>query len=349
MTKRELVLKAAGLSGRLDSIQALRAVAALMVVLCHIEFVRRGTVGVDIFFVISGFIMCYINARDDKDFFVHRLFRIVPLYWCATTLMFVFAMTWPRAMHSTPADPLLYISSLFFVPHPRPNGAVLPLVVMGWTLNQEMLFYVVFSLCLLVGRKAAPWLCALILVFLALLGLALELPEPLRTWASLYNLEFVAGIAVFYLLSHWHTKLQRVPAAIWPALGVGALGVLLAIEPHVGYRFYIPLKTLPACLVFLSVVMLENRVRIPLALLALGNASYSLYLLHPFVEAAITRTVDPMTKLGLKGALAAILFVFASVLVALASYRFLEKPSNLWLRQVYSRRHADRQAADRMG
>ncbi|HEX9432895.1 MAG TPA: acyltransferase [Burkholderiales bacterium] len=91
----------------LDSVQALRALAALCVVVYHVDFVARGAFGVDIFFVISGFIICHVTAADHDGFLRKRLIRIVPLYWTGTLCLFVLAFFAPQllksaATHGTP-------------------------------------------------------------------------------------------------------------------------------------------------------------------------------------------------------------------------------------------------------
>ncbi|MGB0919773.1 MAG: acyltransferase family protein [Alphaproteobacteria bacterium] len=152
---------------KLEVIQVLRAVAALMVVLLHLcgELMRHvdgldknyfiiGGSGVDIFFVISGFIICYTtrNTQSIKTFAIKRLARIIPLYSILTLGLFVILSIAPQFAYSSEASWPNLIQSLLFIPHEGPTGSVKPLLKLGWTLNYEMLFYTVFAVALLAGK-----------------------------------------------------------------------------------------------------------------------------------------------------------------------------------------------------
>ena len=99
--------------------------------------------GVDLFFVISGFIMVYssedlFGARGAwRTFLTRRLVRIVPLYWLTT------AITIP--LMSLTVDWQSLLGSYFFIPYRAPSNAIVPLHGVGWTLNLEMFFYVIFA------------------------------------------------------------------------------------------------------------------------------------------------------------------------------------------------------------
>jgi exopolysaccharide production protein ExoZ len=162
-------------SSSLVSIQALRAIAALLVFWGHaINAVHLkgeadfphlyGPFGVDIFFVISGFVMVYSSERlfgqpgAPITFFARRLARIVPLYWAATTILVWFVVPY--------ASTKAVLGSLFFGPH-IPSEA--PLLLVGWTLIFEMFFYVVFAIALFAKRRFA--VVAGVTVFLILFSL----------------------------------------------------------------------------------------------------------------------------------------------------------------------------------
>ena len=158
-------------------IQILRAVAALAVVVMHIGIELRywakatltwteaGNAGVDLFFVISGFIMVFIawdrfgSRGAPVDFFVRRLIRIVPLYWLVTT-GYVLANSYPASR---------IITSYLFVLDFSANAAPLPVVLQGWTLNYEMFFYLVLALALFLPRLIAISCVSALLAALVLL------------------------------------------------------------------------------------------------------------------------------------------------------------------------------------
>src|SRR5262245_49803107 len=183
-------------------IQILRAVAALAVVVMHIGIDLRywgkatitwtdvGNAGVDLFFVISGFIMVFIaweqfGRRDAPvDFFVRRLIRIVPLYWLVTT-GYVLASSHPASR---------IVTSYLFVPDFSANAAPLPVVLQGWTLNFEMFFYLMLAMTLLLPRLAAIATVSTLLAALVLLNVPY--------YGNSVILEFVLGLWIGWAFRH---------------------------------------------------------------------------------------------------------------------------------------------------
>ena len=108
------------MQNQLKALQILRAIAATSVIYYHIGCIPRfGKFGVDIFFVISGFVMSLIIANGESSvrFAVNRIARIVPLYWVLTTAVLVLAWIHPALLDSTTADIFNYLKSLFFIPY----------------------------------------------------------------------------------------------------------------------------------------------------------------------------------------------------------------------------------------
>ncbi len=171
---------------KLQSIQTLRALAALLVVIYHIRamealsiannglseptllngFITNGYAGVDLFFVISGFIMAYVTTgmkagvKSSLDFLFARVSRIYPVWWVFAglmTLLFIsynglgFGAGWERVSQSEPLTPFM-IKSFLLIPQ---NAH--PVLGVGWTLVHEMYFYLVFTLFLLVPRRFWLW------------------------------------------------------------------------------------------------------------------------------------------------------------------------------------------------
>ena len=178
------------------SIQVLRAVAALSVLLYHAGLFNIGYGGVDVFFVISGFIMGTIGVREaPNEFFGKRLIRIVPLYWAVTIAMCLLSLL-PGAFQQFTFDLPRLVKSLLFIPHVDvPTGRVWPLLVPGWTLNYEMFFYAVFAIGLALGR---PVMLSVTLM-IALVATGLLVAPTNSIWATYTNpmlLEFVSGVAL---------------------------------------------------------------------------------------------------------------------------------------------------------
>ena len=292
-------------------VQILRALAALMVVAHHamIMLAERnhlpvpnwiaGSSGVDIFFVISGFVMTISSAplrratHPARTFLARRLERVVPMYWLVTTLKVCVLLLAPAlAMNGLGGWPHIAWSYLF-LPSLSPEGRFEPVVVVGWTLNFEMAFYLLFAGALgLRWRPIAvlgPVLIALPLLYLlppqrSAIWLA-PLPYELFFYISSLLWEFlfgmVLGLGVRYLRRlGWGWGLFLVLAALCPLWGWNAPGLSYWRGLMWG---------LPAMAVVAGAVILEARwgAHSPRWALELGDASYSIYLVHTFTLPAV--------------------------------------------------------------
>ena len=169
------------MKNQIESLQGLRAYAALAVILVHAKFllpggVSVGALGVHVFFVISGFIMAHICVTNPSQFLRRRIARIVPPYWAITLIVFLFAWMAPAYVHTTTADPVNLLKSLFFVPYMKESGVIQPVLYVGWSLNWEMMFYVLVSVALCVTRRYASLLGACLVAILWLLSTLLRQP-----------------------------------------------------------------------------------------------------------------------------------------------------------------------------
>ena len=342
----------------LPGVQVLRALAALMVVVHHAELgvllgfgIAReplllvGSAGVDVFFVISGFIMLVSSRRlfgtpgASRTFLGRRLIRIVPLYWAVTSLYVAAFLLAPAALGRAVSGGTMAASYLFW-PHVGLDGTVLPVLVVGWTLNYEMLFYALFAVAVTLprtGAVAAVTSALVAIVSLASAGLG-ALARPLAFWGDPIVLEFAAGIALGLAFERgWRLPF---PAALL-AVASGAVVFLWQIgSPIPGGWPRLWLYGLPACLLVGGVALAAQRrgpSRLPTFLVFLGDASYSLYLTHLLAMTAMRLSANrlalaPMTDAG------AIVFAGASVvvavMVAVVSYVAFEKPMTQWLRRV---------------
>jgi exopolysaccharide production protein ExoZ len=333
--------------GQLQSIQALRAVAALSVFFFHyaetlrIEFgfppglFSIGDAGVDIFFVISGFIMCLTTDRPDQrspgQFAVKRLARILPLYYVMTLGVFALALVAPHLLGSTTASLGNLVKSLLFVPYAREDGMVQPILFLGWTLNYEMFFYAIFTLALLTGRPAI----AAIGVIVALVVAGAFIPDGnvvVDFYTSGILLEFVFGCLLYLAFRHRPHWLKAV-SLLW------VVGVL-ALAAQNFYPQDLPREIgrgLPALLIVGGLLGSEARAGgvIQSALARLGDASYSLYLGHPYVIALTTKVAVAVFGASLvSAALVGVASLAVTIVASLLMFALLERPSNEWLRRI---------------
>jgi peptidoglycan/LPS O-acetylase OafA/YrhL len=290
--------------GILPSVQWLRAIAAMMVVVHHVNFYADGlreqagatnsslavafssipwSFGIHIFFVISGFIMILTTKNFGepgawKVFLLRRLSRIVPLYWVLTTLTVVVLLTAPRSMEIAGSKLSYILSSYFFIPVLRAPDDLRPILGPGWTLNFEMYFYVAMALATLWPRRLGVAILTVAFVGLAWYGRDLDKSTPiLFAWTDGIILEFILGIFLGLL----YETGRRIHGAF--AAGLIVAGTALAIAEF-PWPAVLSAGT-PAMMIVGGFVLcppLKDSVATQW-LTHLGNASYSIYLTHILV------------------------------------------------------------------
>jgi exopolysaccharide production protein ExoZ len=326
-------------SAELGSIQALRAIAATSVILVHIPFVAKGTFGVDIFFVISGFIICYISAMNSDDFVLKRVFRIVPLYWLGTFGVFLLALAMPSLLNATTANFPNLAKSLLLIPYKREDGAVFPVLFLGWTLEYEMFFYLVFGLALALCKKWASLAASIVLILVAVTGTVFQPSSTIpRFYSNPIILEFVLGMAVFGVWKRYRNWFATFPVAAALVLSVGCYAGLYLIESHVGRSSRPYLQGFPSVVIVLCWLALEGRVRFPKWLLLIGDASYSLYLFHPYVIQLVDKKIVALSVITPLSVAASLFAILACFPLAIISFRLVERPSNEFLRRCFIKR-----------
>lgn len=342
------------------TVQLLRAAAALMVAVGHsqsaVETIKRADgqsfarstilpwgAGVDLFFVISGFIMVYASGRlfgrpgAAGEFLRRRLARIVPLYWVVTTVFLALLLAATLKGGDRFPSGVAIAASYAFLPFDvYGDGRVFPVFDLGWTLNYEMFFYALFAVAIALPRKRAVAAVAALLALLATLGVGVSQDQvALHFWTRPIILDFGLGMAVGLALSEG----VRLSGAMRVILAIAAL-VTLALDPV--HLFNGPLATtasngwarvlvagLPAS-VLLAAATLGTRLRLPMVLAPLtriGDASYSLYLLHPVALIVLEKLAQkqPAVRL-LPGGVLVSATVLTAIVLALAMFRWGERP-----------------------
>ena len=303
---------------QIASIQSLRALAALMVVVGHsqteavVAATKRGLAfaplsilpwgaGVDLFFVISGFIMVVSSDKlfgqpgAPATFARRRLTRIVPLYWLFTTLYVLIQL----ATHKPVGGGDLLASYLFWPQDVYRDGALRPIFSLGWTLNYEMFFYAIFSLAIVLPRRGAVAAAAGLLIVGVALGRMIAIPSgPLAYWTQPIVLEFVLGMGI--ALS-WRAGF-RLPGLVRVGLAGVALAVLF-VDPmgssHQSGSWITPTDLarlfgwgLPAAGLVAAAAFARETTQLPRMVawsVPLGDASYALYL-RPSIRRRRRRT-----------------------------------------------------------
>ena len=310
------------------NIQLLRGLAALAVAFYHAGYVIPGTIytdflGVPIFFVVSGFIMTHITRAPSDGFFLHRLVRIAPLYWLATALYAAMVVVVYPAIGKQ-SDNIVTIttllSDLFFVPRLDSNGAIIyPVLSVGWTLNLEMYFYLLFAAALYLNRRVAPAIVAVAVLVVWLSGFYFDLPPLAGFYAHRYVIYFPLGIGTYYA-AQVPTQQARI-GMLSATAGAAALIGFATTELESMSLAAPPLIVLGAVLLERGGVACRYRLT-----MALGASSYALYLCHPFIvgllrEAAKRAHFDVTAHLS-----AALLAVALSAGAAWLIFKWIEAP-----------------------
>lgn len=345
--------------GTVLTLQYLRGIAVVVVVIHHSMLLpaahffppRLAEFCVDVFFVISGFIMWFTTIdgkRGPGAFWQARLVRVVPLYWIYTTLYILIALAVPSVLNSGTLVPYHLIASYLFIPaeHPTAGGAA-PILSLGWTMNYEMFFYFFFGLFLFIrnARVRLPLMIAFFLCFIVA-GLVLQPTGAIsRTYTDLIMIDFIVGVA----FAVWFEKLIAMPRALAWALIAFAVGWLTVVHslPQLPERFFA--HSIPAAVGVAGVLMLETaaRKRPNAFLLLLGDASYSIYLAHPFALRAwfIAFTLVVGVETQTKAVVCVVTTAIAGVLGGLISWFVLEKPMLAAIWGLIRRRRRRRETA----
>ncbi len=329
-------------------LQYIRAIAALLVVYFHailqLEKLNPdawmtaylfGKSGVDLFFVLSGFVM-WITTSDKPqtvtDFWWKRVRRVVPLYWAVTLAAAMVALVLPQILKSTQFDVPHILASLAFLPWINPSDPagemIAPLIVPGWTLNYEMYFYLLFGLCLLVPvRHRIAAITLLIGSFFVLANLAPE-STAARFYGDTVIFEFVAGVILGRI---YKSDLSLSAPVVAAGLTIGFAALL-----YNDYRaFELPrLVTIgipAAFIIFFATAIRISDLKAWRWLRILGDASYSIYLTHIFTLAG-SRMIYPYVIGAVQSdTLFVALMLAMSTAVGLASYYLFEVPVGRFL------------------
>ncbi len=331
---------------KIVNIQAVRAVAALGVLASHLyaydaryaadpvlpAWFTYGFSGVDLFFAVSGFVMVLVtrgrfgDAASAGAFLFSRVWRIYPPFWLFTAVV-IAGFAAAGTLEARLEESTLIGSLTLF-----PVTTAAPLLQVGWTLTHELYFYLVFALMLLAPQRLLPvllalWCAVILAAWSAGLGAA---SPPARIAFSPLTFEFVAGAAAGLLVVSGRRRFG------WAAIAVGVAGIVagsLWIGPPdpmsfaSGWRRFAAFGIPCALIVYgAACVEVDGRSRAPDGAVALGDWSYSLYLLHLPLIAALAalwadRWAGPLDNLAF-----ALIATAAAVALSWAAFRGFERP-----------------------
>lgn len=334
---------------KFDSLQAFRGLAALGVVFHHaavstsafIENIpfwlnsifEHGFLGVDFFFVLSGFIIMSSHFDDEKSvaslktYGIKRFVRIFPPYWPVSVALMLSYVLLPSLSQGARGDFSL-LSSLFLLPDASP-----PALSVAWTLIHEVMFYIIFCLFFI---SSPLFICFVVAWVMAICGTAwlaeqVDLSPFLARLLSPINLEFVFGMGVAYLARGVSNRFASVLIYFGSFILVLLLLWPFAMECRV-------LFGLPFSVLVLGAVLLERqgKLGLPRWMVLMGDASYSIYLIHNPLVSLTSRLVRRLHGFANWG-FGMLVGVAASVVVGVLYHLFIEKPLIRLFRQQFNR------------
>lgn len=340
----------------LSSLQVFRGLAALGVLVYHAcLFTERqtqqvllgglyhfGELGVDFFFVLSGFIISFIHGAElgrpefAPRYLYRRFFRVYPLLLILTSLKLGLELvSWQRG--GVPPDASRIISSYLLLPAPE---GMMPIITAAWTLMHEALFYAMFLVALILGRRPALVLLSLWMAAIGLTNLlGARLHDLPRLICDAHNVEFVFGIvacACFQRRHAWRWSPAWLFGISLVFLGLGAW----AYDPVQGMDQSLKVRLLLGAafaLMILAAGVWEQGLKSqpwPKWACWLGDASYSIYLGHSMVLLALISAGSRLApdSLAMRYAVAGGACLAALVACGLL-WRLVERPLLRWSRR----------------
>ena len=337
---------------KIQNIQALRGIAVLSVVFFHLltieqkyggsrtilpDLLQFGLFGVDLFFVISGFVMVTVTRgkfqipRQALKFIYHRAARIYPTYWVYSILVLIVFLLRPTWVNNSQGNQVDILSSFLLLP-----SHTLPLVMVGWTLIHEMYFYLIFFLMfLLISERQLPYTILSWGLGVVLLNVYLKSSGPFMSIISHpLTIEFIGGclLAIIY-----YKKDVKIKSSILILLV--SLSLFASFYRYLSYQnitgfveqlgwWRIIIFGIPALLTVYGFTRAErNGYVIHSSLIKVGDASYSIYLSHILTLSAIGRIWGMFSTDGVFDNLIMIpIQVILVLVIGFMSYQIVEKP-----------------------
>lgn len=338
---------------RINNLHVLRIFAALLVVFCHSGYQLAGlrpfgSFSVPMFFVISGFVMALVASEQPQQFLRRRLLRAAPTYWVGTLIIFLIASVFPALFHSTRPHGSWLLKSLFFVPFEKAPGIIEPIMFVGWTMNCEIVLYLLIALGLwLMPRRPVLFPAVGLLVFMTVCSMFAKVSVAAFFYSRSAMLCFVFGLAAYPL---WKKMEDRHAVALrWYAWGaLVAVSVALCVMEGVGVAPYLsadgmfdlrPLVSEVGALVIVFSALVLAKAGFDVqskGLMLLADSTFVLYLTHAYLLLGFAK-VGPAIAPALAVTRPAGFLLMLSVVLGfgLVVHVAVEKPGMKALKRVF--------------
>lgn len=320
------------------SIQYLRFIACIMVVVLHITkkislnsggedgYFYLGASGVDIFFVISGFIMAYISNKKESNglvFIKSRIVRIYPIYAITLIPYILIFIAAPELVNSHGQPPSI-LKSITLIPFI--SGSYVNMV--SWTLSFEFYFYIIFAVSLFISKKAIET-SSIIILSLLLIGVLFDI----TLIKSAIVIEFLIGMWIFKILNGREVKKSIAIAIIM----LGLILISTSSNTEVGGTGFdrVVYYGIPSTIIFIGFLLINQTTHEIKSLSLLGAASYSIYLTHIITINAIYFLFKKITNPSDFYWFVVAIATLSSVVVGLLAYKLIEVPSSKLIRSLF--------------
>lgn len=299
-------------------------------------FSNYGGFGVDIFFVISGFIMAYIlygRNYSAKVFMLNRVIRIIPTYWFWTMVLLILTLgLGVDTLFVQDANLSTIVKSLLFITHEHPSSLLgaYPVLTVGWTLNIEMFFYATIALLLLFKRSTDITLVILIVLFIVVPTLwhVLDLNFYKKVIGNIRLYEFSTGMFLAFIWNFYKAFLND---KIFIYFIMLSFIILFFLPIPLNYKWVINASLLVYLALLLEDSLPMNAVIVKI-LSFLGKISFSLYLIHGIVIRTLYYLFGEIES-SIECATLFIVAMLISLLLALGSFEFMERRLSILLKK----------------
>lgn len=336
---------------KIDSIQAIRFLAALFVSLFHFGYISPIITGntifdvkffVNLFFCISGFFVMMSTEKIErrKLFLTRRFIRLMPLYWALTFVTFAAAQIIPELLGYVP-DFSQLIKSLFCIPFSRgalkAEATIRPIVGLGHTLQMEVAFSIIFAIAMRISHKYRALIASAFAVTFAVIGRLVDFENVFCRFYLYVNwsswLFFVVGIACFYIVKELSKKeISNTFFGIWTACTAVILVVPQIIWNTIKVYDLSQYVQIVMCLFFVIEVILIDRkgAKTPKLIRMMGDASFSYYLIHYYIVSVAERFLH-IDGFSARNLVLTIVVIIISWVVAYISWFIIENKFGKWL------------------
>ena len=307
---------------RIQSLNQLRGISAIMVVMSHIENMRTvfgaacGSFAVCMFFLMSGFLAVLSTENGDNRFLIKRVVKLLPLYYSVTLFTFILALKKPEWFNTTNPTISNLVRSLLFIPYQNENGLIRPILDVGWYLNVQVIIYIIFWVAMIISHKNRAVISSAVLLILYGVG-AIFLKE--NAFYRLYQdgllMSSIGELSfLVYQKGKWiFNNKKNVPFSailfcttlfsgmLYSICKENAFSVLMVIIPIINYIVYLLLDSF----------IIETK-----TLNFVNTISLSLYLTHEFVVKGVSRLVIPLNELTLLKVAMSVVCIGVSICIA---------------------------------